>query len=280
MSDDMSWTSLPLTYEPPEIDTSVPHSARVYDYVLGGKDNYPVDREAAEQMLSGWPGLQISMRENRKFMHRAVRYLAEQGIDQFLDIGTGIPTSPNLHEIVQGVNPRSHIVYADNDPIVLAHAGAKLNSTREGRISYLHADMNDPEAILSAPELTDTLDFSRPVALSIIAVLQFVIDDEKAYDLVRRYLRPLAAGSYLALSTVTTDSSPAPIGGVVAEYTKRGMPARNRTLAEVRPFFDGLELVDPEVVLVHKWRPEPLAGKERKIKDSDIAMYGGVALKR
>ncbi|MDX6355533.1 MAG: hypothetical protein QOF98_2436, partial [Streptomyces sp.] len=118
MSDDMSWTSLPLTYEPPEIDTSVPHSARVYDYVLGGKDNYPVDREAAEKMLAGWPALQISMRENRKFMHRAVRFAAEQGIDQFLDIGTGIPTSPNVHEVAQGVHPGARVVYVDNDPIV------------------------------------------------------------------------------------------------------------------------------------------------------------------
>lgn len=277
MSDEMAWTRRPINYDPPEIDSSVPHSARVYDYILGGKDNYPRDREAAEQMLAGWPSLRISMRENRTFMHRAVRYLAEQGIDQFLDIGTGIPTSPNLHEIAQGVTPSARIVYADNDPIVLAHAGARLTSTAEGRTAYIHADMRDPEAILSTPELTDTLDLSRPVALSIIAVLQFVLDDQQAYDLVQRYLAALPSGSYLAISTVTTDSSPKPIGSVVAEYTKRGIPARNRTKAQVEPFFAGLELIDPGITLVHRWRPEP--GTEGKIADSDIAMYGGVALK-
>lgn len=277
MSDDLPWTHRPLEYDPPEIDTSVPHSARVYDYILGGKDNYPVDRAAAEQMLAGWPSLRISMRENRKFMHRAVRYLAELGIDQFLDIGTGIPISPNLHEIAQGIIPGARVVYADNDPIVLAHAGARLNSTPEGRTAYIHADMNEPEAILSAPELTAALDLDRPVALSIIAVLQFVLDDRTAYDLVKRYLRLLPPGSFLAISTVTTDSSPAPMGAVVAEYAKRGMPARNRTKAEVQPFFDGLQMVEPGVALVHRWRPEP--GTAGEVMDSDVAMYGGVARK-
>jgi hypothetical protein len=277
MSDDMAWTHRPMEYEPPRIDTSVPHSARVYDYILGGKDNYAPDREAAEQMLAGWPSLRISMRENRTFMHRAVRHLAEQGIDQFLDIGTGIPTSPNTHEVAQGVVPSARVVYVDNDPIVLAHAGARLNSTPEGRIAYIHADMNDPQAILNAPEFAATLDLSRPVALSIIAVLQFIVDDQKAYELVRSYLDLLPSGSYLVLSTVTVDSSPEPIGEVVAEYTKRGMPARNRTKAEVEPFFAGLEPVEPGVVLVHQWRPEP--GTEGDVKDSDVAMYGGMARK-
>jgi S-adenosyl methyltransferase len=277
MTDDMSWTHLPLKHEPPEVDTSVPHSARVYDFILGGKDNYPPDRAAAAQMLDGWPSLRVSMRENRKFMHRAVRYLAEQGIDQFLDIGTGIPTSPNLHEVAQGVTPAARVVYVDNDPIVLAHAGARLTSTPEGRTAYIHADMNDPEAIVRAPELAQTLDLKRPVALSIIAVLQFVLDDQKAYGLVSSYLDLLPSGSYLALSTVTTDSSPAPIGSVVAEYTRRGMPARNRTLAEVEPFFDGLEMVPPGVALVHKWQPAP--GTEGEVDDSQVAMYGGVGRK-
>ncbi|MFJ2632124.1 SAM-dependent methyltransferase [Streptomyces sp. NPDC087422] len=277
MPDDMAWTRRPANYEPPEIDTSVAHSARVYDYILGGKDNYPLDREAAEQMLSGWPSLRISMRENRKFMHRAVRFMAEQGIDQFLDIGTGIPTSPNLHEVAQGVTPSARVVYMDNDPIVLAHAGARLTSTPEGRTAYIHADMKDPAAILGSAELAETLDLSRPAALSIIAVLQFVTDDQKAYDLVKQYVDILPSGSYLAISTVTTDSSPKPIGGVVAEYTKRGMPARNRTHAEVLPFFAGLDLVEPGVTLVHNWRPDPAA--EGTVDDSQVAMYGGVAYK-
>jgi hypothetical protein len=277
MSDGMAWTHRPAGYQPPEIDTTVPHSARVYDYILGGKDNYPPDREAAEQMLAGWPELRLSMRENRTFMHRAVRYLAEQGIDQFLDIGTGIPTSPNLHEIAQGVTPGARVVYVDNDPIVLAHAGARLNSTPEGRITYLHADMKDPAAVFAAPEVTETLDFDRPVALSIIAVLQFVTDDAQAYGLVKEYLDRLPSGSYLVLSTVTIDSSPKPIGEVVAEYTKRGMPARNRTKAQVEAFFDGLQEIDPGVVLVHRWRPDP--GTEGRVQDSDVAMYGAMGYK-
>jgi hypothetical protein len=264
-----------MDYELPQIDTSVAHSARVYDYILGGKDNYPLDRAAAERMLEGWPSLRISMQENRRFMHRAVRYIAEQGVDQFLDIGTGIPTSPNLHEIVQEVTPGARVVYVDKDPIVLAHAGARLTSTPQGRTAYIHADMNDPQAVLRAPELAATLDFGRPVGLSMIAVLQFVLDDEQAYGLVRQYLDLLPSGSYLAISTVTTDSSPKPAGTVVAEYARRGIPARNRTKAEVEPFFDGLQLVDPGVVLVHNWRPAP--GSD--VLDTDVAMYGGVALK-
>ncbi|MEC3998789.1 SAM-dependent methyltransferase [Actinacidiphila sp. DG2A-62] len=277
MSDGMAWTRRPAGYQPPEIDTSVPHSARVYDYILGGKDNYPPDREAAEKMLAGWPGFRLSARENRTFMHRAVRYLAEQGIDQFLDIGTGIPTSPNLHEVAQGVVPAARVVYVDNDPIVLAHAGARLNSTPEGRIAYLHADMRDPDAVFESPEVGETLDLSRPVGLSIIAVLQFVTDDQQAYDLVRRYLAPLPAGSFLVISTVTIASNTEQIGGVVAEYTRRGMPARHRTREQVEPFFEGLEQVDPGIVLVHRWRPEP--GSEGRVKDSDVAMIGAVARK-
>jgi len=274
---DMSWTQRPSTFEPPEIDTSVAHSARVYDFILGGKDNYPVDRAAADRMLEGWPSLRISMRENRKFMHRSARWIAQQGVDQFLDVGTGIPTSPNLHEVVQEVIPSAGVVYVDNDPIVLAHAGARLTGTPEGRIAYLHADMKDPGAILDSPELQETIDFKRPVGLSMIAVLQFVLDDQKAYDLVRSYLDRLPSGSYLALSTVTTDSSPKPMGTVVAEYAKRGIPARNRSKEEVEPFFDGLEVVDPGVVLVHNWRPEP--GTEGQVKDTEVAMCGGVARK-
>jgi hypothetical protein len=278
MSDDMAWAQEPAAYEPPQLDTSVPHSARVYDYILGGKDNYPVDREAAEQMLAGWPSLRISMRENRKFMHRAVRHLAEQGIDQFLDIGTGIPTSPNLHQIAQGVLPGARVLYVDNDPIVLAHAGARLASSPEGRTAYIHADMHDPDAILKAPEFAETLDLGRPVALSLIAVLQFVLDDQKAYDLVRRYLDLLPSGSALAVSTVTIDASPQPMGTVVAEYSRRGIPAKNRSAAEVERFFDGLEMVDPGVVLVHHWRRDPAA--DGQVADCDVAMCGGVAMKR
>jgi hypothetical protein len=277
MSSDMSWTRRGLGHEPPEIDTSVAHSARVYDYILGGKDNYGPDREAAEQMLKNWPSLRTSMRENRRFMHRTVRHLAaERGIRQFLDIGTGIPTSPNVHEIAQEIAPDARVVYVDNDPIVLAHARHRLNGTPDGRIAYIHANLREPEAILTAPELHDTLDLSRPVALSVIAVLQFVLDDQEAYGLVERYMRDLPSGSFLALSTVTTDSSPKAID-VVSEYKARGMPPRERSKAEVERFFDGLELIEPGVQLVHNWRPD--VDPEHQVPDTEVAMYGGVALK-
>jgi hypothetical protein len=279
MSSDMSWTRRSLGHEPPEIeiDTSVAHSARVYDYILGGKDNYGPDREAAEQMLKNWPSLRTSMRENRRFMHRTVRHLAaERGIRQFLDVGTGIPTSPNVHEIAQEIAPDARVVYVDNDPIVLAHARHRLNGTPDGRIAYIHANLREPEAILTAPELHATLDLDRPVALSVIAVLQFVLDDQEAYGLVERYMRDLPSGSFLALSTVTTDSSPKAID-VVSEYKARGMPPRERSKAEVERFFDGLELIEPGVQLVHNWRPD--VDPEQRVPDTEVAMYGGVALK-
>ena len=238
MSDDLARHYEQRDGAPPVIDTSIAHSARVYDYVLGGKDNYPVDREAAEQMLNGWPQLRTSMQENRKFMHRAVRCAAEQGIDQFIDIGTGIPTSPNLHEIVQAVTPSARVVYVDKDPIVFAHAAARLTGTPEGRISYLLADMSDAEAILGSPEVTGTLDLDRPVALSIIAVLQFVLDQKAAYELVRGYMDRLAPGSLLTITTVTSDTAPVPAGDgdgrVHQARTSRSATARGRGRAVLR----------------------------------------------
>ncbi|NUS14053.1 MAG: SAM-dependent methyltransferase [Streptomyces sp.] len=262
----------------PLIDTGVAHSARVYDYVLGGKDNYPVDREAAEQMLSGWPSLRTSMQENRRFMHRSVRYAAEQGIDQFLDIGTGIPTSPNLHEIAQSVNPAARVVYVDEDPIVFVHAATRLTGTPEGRISYLRADMHDPDAILASTELTGTIDLARPVSLSLIAVLQFVLDKDEAYALVRRYLDRLAPGSLLTITTATSQTDPDDASTVTAEYVRRGIPVRDSTRADVEPFFEGLELVDPGVTLIHRWRPVP-GSVGAALQDSEVAMYAGVARK-
>jgi trans-aconitate methyltransferase len=277
MSEELALPDDDVVAEPPVIDTSIPHSARVYDYVLGGKDNYPVDREAAEQMLSGWPNLRTSMRENRKFMHRATRYAAEQGIDQFLDIGTGIPASPNLHEIAQAVNPAARVVYVDNDPIVFVHAAARLTGTPEGVVSYLRADMHDAEAILASPEVAETLDLSRPVALSVIAVLQFVPDKEVAYDLVRRYVDRLAPGSLLTITTVTTNTDPDDAGTVTAEYTQRGIPVRDSTREEVEPFFADLELVEPGITLIHRWHPEP--GTEDDVEDSEVGMYAAVGRK-
>ncbi|WP_381558905.1 SAM-dependent methyltransferase [Streptomyces eurythermus] len=259
------------------IDTENAHSARIYDYILGGKDYYPADKEAGEAMTREWPALPVHMRANRDFMNRAVRWLAEDaGVRQFLDIGTGIPTSPNLHEIAQAVAPGSRVVYVDNDPIVLTLSQGLLASAPEGRTAYVEADFRDPAAILGASELRGTLDLSRPVALTVIAIAHFMLDADDAVGVVRRLMEPLPSGSYLAMSIGTAEFAPAEVGRVAREYAARGMPMRLRTLAEAHEFFDGLDLVAPGIVQVHKWHPD---GGAQGIRDEDIAMYGAVARK-
>jgi S-adenosyl methyltransferase len=262
-----------------DLHTDRAHGARIYDYVLGGKDNYALDREAAEAAMRTFPSLQISMRSNRAFMHRVGRFLAaECGISQFLDIGTGIPTSPNLHEVVQAVAPHARIVYTDNDPIVLAHARALMTSNPQGRTSYIQADLREPDTILASPQLTATLDLDKPVALIAIAVLHFIEDDEEAYSYVRQLLDALPSGSYFALSTATGDFDPRGTATVEQAYRARGEVLEHRTKAQVERFFDGLELQEPGVVQVHKWRPDDLATGLVK-RDADVALYGGVARK-
>ena len=257
-----------------DLRTDEPHSARVYDFILGGKDNFPPDRAAAAAMLAEWPSLRTSMRENRSFMRRVTRYLAQEaGIRQFLDVGTGIPTSPNLHEVAQRVAPESRVVYVDNDPIVLAHARALLSSTPEGATSYLDADLREPATILRAPEFVKTIDLTKPVALSVIAVVQFV-PDELAYDLVARLMEPLASGSYLALTTATIDTDEAQVR-VLAQYNARGIFMQARTRSQAAAFFDGLELVEPGVRLAHRWRPDG----DVTVADSECGMYAGLARK-
>jgi hypothetical protein len=277
MSENMNWARRDLDYEPPEVDTSTAHSARVYDYFLGGKDNYPADRVAAEHMLQDWPALGTSLRQSRGFMHRVTRYLAaERGIDQFLDIGTGIPTSPNLHEITQRVNPAARVVYADNDPIVLTHAQALLTSTPQGRVAYIHADMRDPDAILGAPDFRATLDLSRPVALTILLVLHLIVDDAEASDLIGRYMSALPSGSMLALSAGTTDAGEG-VQKVATTATAHGIRSRgDRTKAAVEALFGGCELVEPGVVFLHRWHPD---AESVGYQDSEIGLYGGVAVK-
>jgi hypothetical protein len=275
--DVVGWTARKLSYEPPEIDTTKAHPARVYDYLLGGKDNYPPDREAAQQLIDISPVVPFVMRQNRLFLHRLTRYLAaEEGIGQFLDIGTGIPTSPNVHEIAQQANPAARVVYVDNDPIVLAHARARLTSSPEGKVVYIHADMNSAKTIMTAPDLTDTLDLSRPVALLIISTLHFILDPSVAQDLVDRYVDRLAPGSFLALSVLTSDvPSAAQREESLAKLSARGIHVLERTHAEATALFDGLELVEPGVVKVNEWRPDAKAD----LNTHDVALYGGVARK-
>ncbi|MGA5356304.1 SAM-dependent methyltransferase [Streptomyces purpurascens] len=265
------------------IDTESAHSARIYDYILGGDDNYPADREAGDAMCREWPALPVHMRANRDFMHRAVRYLAaEAGIRQFLDIGTGIPTPPNLHEIAQAAAPGARVVYVDNDPLVLSLSRGLLSGTPQGRTAYVEADMRDPAAILGAPGFRETLDLSEPVALTVIAIVHFMLDEHDAVGIVRRLLDPLPPGSCLAMSVGTADFAPDEVGRVAREYAARGMPMRLRTLPEAAEFFEGLDLVEPGIAQVHKWRPNRTDGTEKDgvgIRDEDIAMYGAVARK-
>src|SRR5689334_17353852 len=188
------------------IDTSKPHPARMYDWYLGGKDNYPVDEEMGRQMLALDPRVPVMARVNRAFMHRATRWLAQNGVRQFLDIGTGIPTEPNLHQIAQAVAPDARVVYCDNDPIVLAHAAALLRSSDRGVTEYLQADVRDPDAILDGAR--KILDFDRPVALSLVALLHFVPDADGAHELVGRLLSELPSGSHLMVTHATADFTP------------------------------------------------------------------------
>jgi hypothetical protein len=226
----------------------VPHSARIYDYLLGGKDNFQADREAAAGITQGWPNLPASMRANRNFMARVGRYLAaELGIRQFLDIGTGLPTVPNLHDVVQAVAPQSRIVYVDNDPIVLAHARALLTSKPEGKTTYIEADLRDPATILSSPQVRETFDSGKPVALTLIAILQFIVDDAEALRIIDELMDALPPGSALALSTVTADSAPAEVTAGVAAYNASGIPTKARGKTEVEALFRGFELVAPGV---------------------------------
>ncbi|MEU1691094.1 SAM-dependent methyltransferase [Streptomyces hirsutus] len=255
-----------------DIDTSKPQSARMYDYFLDGKDNYPVDWEAAEKVISLFPAVKEMARVNRDFMHRAARLLAERGVRQFLDIGTGIPTEPNLHQIVQRVTPEARVVYADNDPIVLRHAEALLHSTPEGGTAYIQADAREPERILAAAR--ETLDFEQPVSLSLVALLHLVAEEDDPYRIVSELLKSLAPGSYLALSHATGDFDAETWERVVEVYRKGGTSAQVRSRDEFAGFFAGLELIDPGIELAERWHPEPGGQYGRS---EQIPLYVGVA---
>ncbi|WP_371686135.1 SAM-dependent methyltransferase [Micromonospora sp. 15K316] len=242
---------------PSGVDASVPHSARVYDWWLGGKDNFAADRAMGAALVEAIPTLRAMAKENRRFVHRVARFLvAEAGIRQFVDIGTGIPTRPNLHEVAQAVAPETRVVYVDNDPIVLAHARALMISTPQGRSEYIHADLREPEKILADARLTETLDLDRPVALTLIAVLMLLRDSEDPAGRLRALMDAVPSGSYLAISHPTGDFNPAEMSAAVAAATRGGMTLVPRTRAEVERFFDGWELVEPGIAPVAAWRPE------------------------
>ena len=261
----------------PVIDTTKAHSARVYDYYLGGKDHFAADRETAQKAMQSWGAVRTAVRENRAFLGRAVRFLAsEAGIRQFLDIGTGLPSAGNVHEVAQEVAPESRVVYVDNDPIVLAHARALLNSAPQGRTAYIEADLRDPGRILASPAINETLDLSRPVALMLVAILHFLTDADDPARVVATLLGALAPGSYLVASHVTPEHDPEGVHGLERTYRQAGIPAQTRTAEEFSALaFRGLEMIDPGVVLVSEWRrpagPRPTA--------AEVNWYGGIGRK-
>ncbi|MER7848707.1 SAM-dependent methyltransferase [Kitasatospora sp. NPDC096077] len=259
-----------------DLRPEIPHPARMYDYYLGGKDNFPADRAAAEKALAANPEFRSTARANRGFLTRAVRCVAGLGVDQFLDIGTGIPTVGNTHEIAQNVDRAARVVYVDNDPIVLSHARALMAGAGAGRTSVLHADLREPKAVLEAVRAEGVLDFSRPVGLVLAAVLHFLREEDEPYRAVATLLAALPSGSHLVLSHGTADFIPAAVRDrVTGIYDRATAPLVGRSREQVGAFFDGLELLDPGVVTVPLWRPEaaPAPGAER------VSMYGAVGRK-
>jgi hypothetical protein len=261
---------------PQDIDISKPHPARMYDYYLGGKNHFAADRETADKMV---PTARTAARENRGFLGRAVRYLtAEAGIRQFLDIGTGLPTTGNVHEVAQAVAPSSRVVYVDNDPLVLAHARALLTSSPEGRSAYIQADLRDPQAILDDPATRDVLDFDRPVALVLAAVLHFMPDHFQPATAIATLLDALPSGSYLIASHATAEHVPeSDLVKATRAYQASGVPWQPRDSDDFAKLaFGRLDLIPPGVVLVSQWRPDsdgPFPAP------SEVNCYGGVALK-
>ncbi|MDT0476598.1 SAM-dependent methyltransferase [Streptomyces sp. DSM 41014] len=252
---------------PPAIDTSKAHPARVYDWLLGGKDNYPIDEAVAEKLP---PEARDAARQNRQFMHRAAAWLAARGVDQFLDIGTGIPTEPNLHQVVQKIVPTAKVVYADNDPIVLRHAEALLVSGTEGVTDYIEADVRQPLRIVE--HARHILDFDRPIALSLIALIHFIPDEQDAHGIVRDLVATLPAGSYLVMSHAASDLFPELAEQVTAEYARGGITLGFRTRPEVNRFFDGLDLVAPGLVTATEWDAEATGAPPEP-----SGIYAGVA---
>ena len=257
-------------------DISVAHPARVYDYWLGGKDHFEPDRIAAEEVIAVRPTIIRDIRANREFLGRAVRFLAgEAGVRQFLDIGTGIPSANNTHEVAQSVAPDSRIVYVDNDPIVLAHARALLTSTPQGACAYLDADLKDTGKILQ--EAAQTLDFSQPVAVLFVGVLHLVSKEDGPHRIMGEMLDATVPGSFLALTQPAKDINADQVAEGARRYNERvKVPQTRRTYAETLSFFDGMEVIPPGLVQCHRWRPAPGAVG----LDENVSAYGGIARKR
>ena len=260
----------------PKLDTTVSHSARIWNYWLGGKDNYAVDREAGDKVAAMLPSIVAQARADRAFLGRAIRDLAgDEGIRQFLDIGTGLPTADNTHQVAQRVAPESRIVYADNDPMVLTHARALLTSTPEGACDYIDGDLREPEKILA--QAAGTLDFANPVALMLLGILHHIPDTDQAYSIVRRLVASLPPGSFLTINHSTSAVHGAAMEEAVAHWNRVGTPSMTlRTPEQIAAFFTGLDLLPPGVVSCSRWRPDltPAGGQPVEVDE-----FCGVARK-
>ncbi|MBL1086932.1 SAM-dependent methyltransferase [Streptomyces actinomycinicus] len=254
-----------------DIDTSRPHPARIYDYLLGGKDHYPVDRRAGDELTAAAPEARIGVRANRAFLQRAVRYVVGSGVRQILDIGTGLPTSPNVHEVAQSAAPDVRVAYVDNDPIVAAHGNALLS--RSGTTRIVLGDLRDPRSVLDHPDVRHLIDFDEPVALLLVAILHFLADTDRPAEVVATLREALPAGSYLVLSHATGDFADRTAAQAV--YSRATASLNLRSRAEVERFFDGFELVEPGLAQVPFWRPDA----PPPARSDEIGFYGGVARK-
>lgn len=242
------------SWAPDEVDIDRPSAARVYDYYLGGLHNFAVDRAMAARAVADWPDLPRIMQGNRAFLRRAVRHCLAQGVDQFLDIGSGIPTAGNVHEVARAVDPEARVVYVDVDPVAVAHAGALLGD--DPRTGVVQADLCDVDAVLDAPATRAVLDLDRPVALLVVALLHFVGDDRRPHEALARYRDRMVPGSHLVLSHASADGAPERMAGHVALYRRTPTPMSMRSHAEVLRFFDGFDLVEPGLVFLPLWRPD------------------------
>jgi hypothetical protein len=243
------------SWAPPEVDVERANVARVYDALLGGSHNFAVDRDVASALTAIEPTARDAARANRAFLGRAVRFLVDAGIRQFLDIGSGVPTLGNVHEIAQGSAPGSRVVYVDTDPVAIAHSKSILAGNDDATI--VHADLREPESILNHPEVKRLIDFDRPVALLLVAVLHFITDEERPADLVKQYATAMAPGSYLVLSHGTLDGRSSKVVEAVEKlYSRASAPGRPRDHASVEVFFDGFELLEPGLVHLPLWRPD------------------------
>jgi SAM-dependent methyltransferase len=260
----------------PEINTNVPQSARVYDYWLGGKDHFPADRALGDAIAEALPSIRTQVRAQRAFLGRAVSYLTrEAGIRQFLDVGTGIPTAGNVHDVAQAIAPESRVLYVDNDPIVLAHARALMAGGQEGRVAFIQADLRQPEAILADPAVARTLDLAQPVGLVLVGVMHHLRDSDDPRRVVATLVDALAPGSYLVLSQSTPDFDPGAMAALAAASEQGGIANVPRSLADTEPFFAGLELVEPGLAPMAAWRPDPGDSQDPR----SVYAYGGVARK-